>query len=195
MRERIYGSAITWVNPQAVEKKEKVQKVYTVSPNNRFYELWASGGRFSSYKSVEALEKCRSRAEAETCKHDACEFCQACNGLCSEGVRFRKCHLTRTIEEFANIYDAREYEDKHKDDPKSSRIITPRKYEIDDFTLELRSVRKSLIAAARVAGVPGGVAQDTLEGLTLFMEGLKLLKKKNPEAYKKIVEITTKEVK
>lgn len=195
MRERIYGSAITWVNPQATEKREKVQKVYTVSPNNRFYELWRSGGHFSSYKSVEALEKCRSRAEAEACKRDACEFCQACNGMCSEGVRFKKCHLTRTIEEFANIYDAREYEDKHKDDPKSSRIITPRKYEIDDFTLELRSVRKSLIAAARVAGVPGGVAQDTLEGLTLFMEGLKLLKKKNPEAYKKIVEITTKEVK
>lgn len=195
MKEKIYGSAITWVNPQATEKKEKVQKVYTVSPNNRFYELWKSGGRFSPYKGVEALEKCRSKAEAEACKHDACEFCQACNGLCNEGVRFKKCHLTRTIEEFANIYDAREYEDKHKDDPKSSRIITPRKYEIDDFTLELRSVRKSLIAAARVAGAPGEVAQDTLEGLTLFMEGLKLLKKKSPEAYKKIVEITTKEVK
>ena len=73
--------------------------------------------------------------------------------------------------------------------------MTPRKYEIDDFVLELRSVRKSLIAAARDTGVPGSVAQDTLEGLTLFMENLKLLKKKNPEAYKKIVEITTKEAK
>lgn len=195
MRERIYGSAITWVNPQATEKREKVQKVYTVSPNNRFYELWRSGGRFSSYKSVEALEKCRSRAEAEACKHDACEFCQACNGMCSEGVRFRKCHLTRTMEEFADVYDAREYEDKHKDDPKSSYILTSRKYEIDEFVLELRNVRKSLIAAARVSGEPGNAAQDTLEGLTLFMENLKLLKKKNPEAYKKIVKITTKEVK
>lgn len=195
MKEKIYGSAITWVNPQAMEKKEKVQKVYTVSPNNRFYELWRSGGRFSSYKSVEALEKCRSKAEAEACKHDACEFCQACNGICSEGVRFKKCHLTRTVEEYASIYDAREYEDKHKDDPKSSHVVQTRKYEIDDFTLELRSVRKSLIAAARDTGVPGSVAQDTLEGLTLFMEELKLLKKKNPEAYKKIVEITTKEVK
>lgn len=115
--------------------------------------------------------------------------------MCSEGVRFRKCHLTRTIEEYASIYDAREYEDKHKDDPKLSHVVQTRKYEIDDFTLELRSVRKSLIAAARVAGVPGSIAQDTLEGLTLFMENLKLLKKKNPEAYKKIVEITTKEVK
>lgn len=195
MKEKVFGSAITWVNPEVAEKKEKVQKVYTVSPSNRYYELWRSGGRFSPYKGVEALEKCRSKAEAEACKHDACEFCQACNGLCNEGVRFKKCHLTRTIEEFANIYDAREYEDKHKDDPKSSRIITPRKYEIDDFTLELRSVRKSLIAAARVAGAPGEVAQDTLEGLTLFMEGLKLLKKKSPEAYRKIVEITTKGVK
>lgn len=195
MRERIYGSAITWVNPQAVEKKEKVQKVYTVSPNNRFYELWRSGGHFSSYKSVEALEKCRSRMEAEACKYNACEFCQACNGMCSEGVRFKKCHLTRTMEEFADIYDAREYEDKHKDDPKSSYILTSRKYEIDEFVLELRNVRKSLIAAARVSGEPGDAAQNTLEGLTLFMENLKLLKKKNPEAYKKIVKITTKEVK
>ena len=194
MKDKVFGSAITWVNPQVAEKKEKTQKKFDVSPNNRFYEFWASGGRFSSYKAVEALEKCRSRAAAEACKHDACEFCQACNGMCNEGVRFRKCHLTRTIEEFADIYDAREYEDKHKDDPKSSYIVTPRKYEIDDFTLELRSVRKSLIAAARVSGVPGGVAQDTLEGLTFFMENLKLLKKKNPEAYKKIVEITKKEV-
>lgn len=195
MKDKVFGSAITWVNPQVVDKKEKVQKKFGVSPNNRFYELWASGGRFSSYKSVEALEKCRSRAEAETCKHDACEFCQACNGLCSEGVRFRKCHLTRTIEEFADIYDAREYEDKHKDDPKSSYIVTPRKYEIDDFTLELRSVRKSLIAAARVEGDSGVVAQEALEELTAFMEKLKILKKKNPEAYKKVVKITKKEVK
>ena len=195
MEEKKVGLAITWVNPQATEKKERTQKEFCVSPKNRFYEFWASGGRFSSYKAVEALEKCRSRATAEACKHDACEFCQACNGLCSEGVRFRKCHLTRTIEEFADIYDAREYEDKHKDDPKSPHVVQTRKYEIDNFTLELRSVRKSLIAAARDTGVPGSVAQNTLEGLTLFMEGLKLLKKKNPEAYKKIVEITTKEVK
>lgn len=195
MEERKVGLAITWVSPQVAEKKEKTQREFRVSPKNRFYEFWVSGGRFSSYRAVEALEKCRSRAEAEACKHDACEFCQACNGMCNEGVRFRKCHLTRTIEEFAAIYDAREYEDKHKDDPKSSRVIQTRKYEIDDFVLELRSVRRSLIAAARVSGVPGSVAQDTLEGLTLFMENLKLLKKKNPEAYKKIVEITTKEVK
>ena len=195
MKDKVFGSAITWVNPQVAEKKEKTQKAFDVSPENRFYEFWVSGGRFSSYRAVEALEKCRSRAAAEACKRDACEFCQACNGMCSEGVRFRKCHLTRTIEEFADIYDAREYEDKHKDDPKSSHVVQTRKYEIDDFTLELRSVRKSLIAAARDAGIPGSVAQDTLEGLTLFMENLKLLKKKNPEAYKKIVEITTKEVK
>lgn len=195
MKEKVFGSAITWVNPEVTEKKERVQKKFSVSPNNRFYEFWASGGRFSSYRAVEALEKCRSRAEAEACKHDACEFCEACNGLCGEGARFRKCHLTRTIEEFADIYDAREYEDKHKDDPKSSHVVQTRKYEIDDFVLELRSVRKSLIAAARDTGVPGGIAQDTLEGLTLFMENLKLLKKKNPEAYKKIVEITKKEVK
>ena len=195
MKDKVFGSAITWVNPQVAEKKEKTQREFDVSPENRFYEFWASGGRFSSYRAVEALEKCRSRAAAEACKHDACEFCEACNGMCGEGARFRKCHLTRTIEEFADIYDAREYEDKHKDDPKSSYIVTPRKYEIDDFTLELRSVRKSLIAAARVEGDSGIVAQEALEELTAFMEKLKILKKKNPEAYKKVVKITKKEVK
>lgn len=196
MEGKIYGNAdaIVWVNPQIKANREMERKTFTISPQNRFYELWKSGGRFSSYKSVESLEQCRSKAEAAALKKDCCEFCQVCNGMCSEGVRFRKCHLTRTIEEFADIYDAREYEDKHKDDPKSSHVVQTRKYEIDDFTLELRSVRKSLIAAARDAGIPGSVAQDTLEGLTLFMENLKLLKKKKPEAYKKIVEITTKEV-
>lgn len=195
MKDKVFGSAITWVNPQVAEKKEKVQKEFYVSPKNRFYEFWASGGRFSSYRAVEALEKCRSRAAAEACKRDACEFCEACNGLCGEGARFRKCHLTRTIEEFADVYEAREYEDKHKDDSKASYIEVTRKYEIDDFVLELRSVRKSLIAAARVEGDSGVVAQEALEELTAFMEKLKILKKKNPEAYKKVVKITKKEEK
>ena len=195
MEGKIYGDAIVWVNPQIKANREVERKTFRISPQNRFYELWKSGGRFSSYKSVEALEQCRSKEEAAALKKDCCEFCQVCNGMCSEGVRFSKCHLTRTIEQYADIYDAREYEDKRKDSPKAPYIEVTRKYEIDDFVLELRSVRKSLIAAARDTGVPGGVAQDTLEGLTLFMENLKLLKKKNPEAYKKIVEITTKEVK
>ena len=195
MEEKVFGNAITWVNPQVAEKKKVVKLNYVVSINNPYYTAWKEGKRFSSQRAVEELEKARSRKEAAELKKNLCEFCEACNGGCGEGVAFRKCHLTRIMEEFADIYDAREYEDKHKDDPKSSYIVTPRKYEIDDFVLELRSVRKSLIAAARDTGVPGGVAQDTLEGLALFMENLKLLKKKNPEAYKKIVEITTKEVK
>lgn len=194
MKEKVFGSAITWVNPQVAEKKV-VKLNCVVSTNNPYYTAWKEGKRFSSQRAVEELEKVRSRKEAAKLKKNLCEFCEACNGMCGEGVAFRKCHLTRTIEEFADIYDAREYEDKHKDDQKSSHIVQTRKYEIDDFVLELRSVRKSLIAAARDTGVPGSIAQDTLEGLTLFMENLKLLKKKNPEAYKKIIEITTKEAK
>ena len=45
MEGKIYGDAIVWVNPQIKANREVERKTFRISPQNRFYELWKSGGR------------------------------------------------------------------------------------------------------------------------------------------------------
>lgn len=205
---------VKWINKDAIETRERAEGESWIIPSedgtkDTYYiglpkALYEQGRYFSIKSSIAVLHELSSDEKIKMYKHNACRFCKLCNdGECREATKINFCcrfkqiieEMTREKKPLLTKGKICLVKEKDKDDSKSSHIVQTRKYEIDDFTLELRSVRKSLIAAARVSGVPGGVAQDTLEGLTLFMENLKLLKKKNPEAYKKIVEITTKEVK
>ena len=43
MKEKVFGNAITWVNPQAAEKKKVVKLNHIVSTNNPYYTAWKEG--------------------------------------------------------------------------------------------------------------------------------------------------------